>query len=109
MSTKPCAKLRRLWAEWRRRHRTRDDFPDGSSLSEIHRGGIQYTSPTGSYVVIGYEPTTGGKTVWLIDEKSLAHWDSPEAVEISVNERNAILAKLMQYCEARRRPTRIIA
>lgn len=100
--------FRHRLCEWRRRMRTRDVFGDGSSLSEVHRYAIRYTSSQGNYVDIGYEVTTGSNSIWLIHEDSFPAWDAPNGVTISPQERNEILGKVAEYCGARRRPFRLV-
>jgi hypothetical protein len=102
--------LRRVVDDWLRRNRTRDDYPDGSSLSEIHRFGIRYTSSNGSFVDIGYEATNEfGSPLWLIHEESFRQWDSPVNVPVSEEDRRKIVASLVDYCEARGRPSKFVA
>jgi hypothetical protein len=108
MFRRACSPILKALSEWRRRHRTRDDYPDGSSLSEIHRYGIRYTSNSGNYVDIGYEAATEGDTVWLIHEGSLDAWDFPSGMKISEQDKREILRKLLNYCCARRRPSRVV-
>lgn len=88
-------------ARWRRKSRPYDNFEDGSSLTEINREAIRYRSKDGRYVDVGFYADVSRSYLWVIKKSTLAEWTWPSGIQLSDAEIEGIIARLVEYCDAR--------
>ncbi|MGH8522761.1 MAG: Imm74 family immunity protein [Gammaproteobacteria bacterium] len=94
---------------WRRSWRPIDKFSDGSTLAEVHQYCIRYTDPAGRSVEIGFEMAAQPDVDYIIHRSTIDQWNGPHKGPISDQDRERILQRLVEYCEARNLHFRIVA
>lgn len=93
---------------WLSRFTTRHRFPDGGEIVLLHRYALRYIANDGREFSIGFEQALEPGVDRLIHPASIEAVGPAHSVQISEQERTELLARVLDYCSAKRFTYRVV-
>ena len=98
----------RIAVNWLSRLKTRHQFPDGGEIQPVSRHVLRCFSKNGRTLTVGIEQALEPGVDRLIHPRSIESVGPSAGVPVSQEERDELLARVVDYCEAKRLRYRIV-